>query len=283
MTVQAHRANLSPPQAIGRRNDLENVAIMPDNDTTRTPGTDRILVTGAASGIGRAVALRLLDRGWFVDGIDIAPADIALSHPRYQHLRADLATATGLDAPLSTIAGERYQGLVHAAGILRADDDPDTRGDLGARLWRLHVAAPQRLAETLLPRMPDRRGRIVLVSSRASQGRSGRGLYSASKAGTEGLARALALDCVARGITVNAVAPGPTDTPQLKDKARAAAPVALPPLGRLIAPDEIAATICFLLSQEAGAITGQTLYHCGGLSLAGLTAPAAPIGDRPHV
>lgn len=277
------RANLSPPRASEHRNDLENVAIMPDSDTSRTSRNDRILVTGAASGIGRAVALRLLEQGRFVDGMDIAPADRGVSHPRYRALRADLATAAGIEAALRGLVDQPYGGLVHAAGILRADDDPDTRDDMGARLWRLHVAAPQRLAETLLPGMPDRRGRIVLVSSRASQGRGGRGLYCASKAGSEGLVRALALDCLIRGITVNAVAPGPTDTPQLTDRARAAAPIALPPLGRLIKPDEIAATICFLLSHEAGAITGQTLYHCGGLSLAGLTAPAAPTGDRPHV
>ena len=66
----------------------------------------------------------------------------------------------------------------------------------------------------------------------------------------------------------NDCAPGATDTPQLSDPARAASPVRLPPLGRLISPEEVAATVAFLVGAEAGAITGQTIVQCGGASLA---------------
>ena len=78
----------------------------------------------------------------------------------------------------------------------------------------------------------------------------------------------MALTVMARGITVNAIAPGPVRTAQTTDPNRADAAVALPPMGRLIVPQEIAATVLFLLSDAAGAITGQTLVQCGGLSLA---------------
>jgi NAD(P)-dependent dehydrogenase (short-subunit alcohol dehydrogenase family) len=120
--------------------------------------------------------------------------------------------------------------------------------------------------------MPEGLARIILVSSRAAQGRAGRGYYAASKAALDGLARSLALEHVSRGITINVVAPAATDTPQLRDPARSSASVRPLPIGRVIGPGEVAATIAFLASTEAGAITGQTIYQCGGASLAGVEA-----------
>jgi 3-oxoacyl-[acyl-carrier protein] reductase len=225
----------------------------------------RAIVTGSASGIGRAIAVGLLDLGYSVSGIDIAD-DPDLPGP-YSHLRHDLATSEGLAAALAAVASVPTHILVHAAGIMRGDAAQDIAQDHGAALWTLHVAAPQRLAETVLPNMPDHVGRIVVISSRAAQGRAGRGLYAASKAGSEALVRSLALAVLPRGIAVNAVAPGPVITAQSTDPARADAPVALPPIGRMITPEEIAATVLFLVSGPAGAITGQTLVQCGGLSL----------------
>ncbi|MFZ7208640.1 SDR family oxidoreductase, partial [Bordetella avium] len=114
-------------------------------------------------------------------------------------------------------------------------------------------------------------GRILLVSSRAVLGRAQRLAYAATKSAQIGLARSLAAELVGRGITVNVIAPGAVDTPMLNDPKRGAAPSLDLPLGRLITAREVAATLAFFLSDEAGAITGQTLYVCGGASLGAMT------------
>lgn len=232
------------------------------------------VVTGSCSGIGRAVTMALLGDGYRVIGLDIAAAP-ALGGS-YVHLQRDLSSMEALNtaeaALAAAIGGRETKAFVHSAGVMRGDASPDLAADGGAALWTLHVAAPQRLAALLLPRMRSGDGRIVVISSRASQGRAGRGLYAASKAGSEALVRSLALQTMTRGVTVNAVAPGPVATAQSVDPGRADAPVATPPIGRMIAAEEIAATVLFLLSTAAGAVTGQTIVQCGGLSL----APPAP-------
>lgn len=228
------------------------------------------VVTRTSSGIGRAIAVALLAEGYRITGVDWAAAPDLIGS--YSHLQCDLATEAGLATATAALAMAPAQVFVHAAGQMRTDAAPDVVADRGAALWLLHVVAPHRLAAALLPGMPDGVGRIVLLSSRASQGRAGRGLYAASKAGGEALVRSLALATLHRGITVNAVAPGPVVTAQTADPGRADAPVAKPPIGRMIAAEEIAATVGFLVSAAAGAITGQTLVQCGGLSL----QPPAP-------
>lgn len=226
------------------------------------------VVTGVASGIGRAVVHRFLLAGWRVVGLDIAMPDNLNTYAEV--ITADLSAAQGIETAAAALAGHDPTAFVHAAGVMRADTDPETRTDAGSTLWMLHVGAAHILSHALLPRMPDQLGRIIFVSSRAAQGRPGRGYYAASKAALDGLARSLAAAHVARGITVNVVAPAATDTPQLRDPARSDAPVRPLPIGRLIMPEEVAATIAFLASADAGAITGQTIYQCGGASLAGV-------------
>jgi NAD(P)-dependent dehydrogenase (short-subunit alcohol dehydrogenase family) len=114
--------------------------------------------------------------------------------------------------------------------------------------------------------MPDG-GRIVLIGSRTASGAAGRSQYAASKAALLAMARSWALELAPRGITANVVAPAATDTPMLHDPARSALPPRLPPIGRFIRPEEVAATTAFLLGPEAGAITGQQIVICGGSSL----------------
>lgn len=234
-----------------------------------TNGRPVVLITGASSGIGLATARRFRSDGWYVLGLDITPAED--DTPCHDQVTADLASIEGIETAETLLRDCRATAFVHAAGVMRADDG-ETGADAGSALWCLHVGAAARLSQLLLPAMPDHRGRLVFVSSRAAQGRAGRSYYAASKAALDGLARSIASGQVARGITVNVVAPAATDTAQLRDPARAAAPIRPLPIGRIIRPEEVAATIAFLASAEAGAITGQTVYQCGGASLAGVGA-----------
>ncbi|MCK8785739.1 SDR family oxidoreductase [Roseomonas sp. NAR14] len=219
------------------------------------------LVTGASSGIGAAIAQRLLRDGWRVAGLSRrAPAE---APPGYAHIAADLAEPSGLRAAL---AGLRPTALVHAAGLLRTGRLGELDIAAGESMWRLHVEAAARLADLLLPEMPDG-GRIVLLGSRTATGAAGRSQYAASKAALVGMARSWAAELAPRGITVNVVAPAATETPMLRDPARAGVAPRVPPIGRFIRPEEVAALAAFLLSPEAGAITGQQIVICGGSSL----------------
>ncbi|CAB3731093.1 SDR family NAD(P)-dependent oxidoreductase [Achromobacter piechaudii] len=228
------------------------------------------VLTGAASGIGLALAERLLAAGWQVTGVDIAPAAIT-DNAQYLHLVCDLSDPVALQALCARLDGCNPTAFVHCAGLVRTGGALDTRPEDAALLWSVHGAAPIALVRALAPQLPDGRGRIVLVSSRAVLGRANRLAYAATKSAQIGLARSLAAELIGRGVTVNVIAPGAVDTPMLSDPKRGAAPSVQLPLGRLIEAREVAASIAFFLSDDAGAITGQTLYVCGGASLGSMT------------
>lgn len=224
----------------------------------------RALVTGSSSGIGLAVARRLLDDGWRVLGLDVAPA--AIDHPRFEPATVDLTDGTALSNALARVG--TLQAVVHAAGILR----PASLGNLdsahGESMWRLHVQAATQLANALLPAMAQAgHGRMVLIGSRVARGVAGRSQYAATKAAVASLARSWAAEVVTRGVTVNVVAPAATQTAMLTDPERQGTPSRLPPIGRLIQPEEVASLVAYLLSPMAVAITGQEIQICGGTSL----------------
>lgn len=222
------------------------------------------VVTGATGGIGLAIVQRLLDAGWQVAGLDIGPA--VARHAAYRHITVDLCDEAATRLALDSCKPAR--ALVHAAGIMRVGPLTQLDPADGERMWKLHVDVAVRLAQILTPDMAERgEGRVVLVGSRTAQGMPGRSQYAASKAALVALARSWAAELAPQGVTVNVVSPAATQTGMLQDPARAASAPRMPPIGRLIQPEEVAALVEFLLSPQAAAITGQDIAICGGASL----------------
>ncbi|WP_432727468.1 SDR family NAD(P)-dependent oxidoreductase [Variovorax sp. W6] len=223
------------------------------------------VVTGSSGGIGRAIASHLLDAGWRVSGLDLAAPTLS-SRTGFSHVAVDLGDAGAIARTAAAL--QDADALVHAAGVLRVGPLGELDHAGGELMWRLHVDAATRLADALVPAMAARgKGRVVFIGSRVAQGLPGRGQYAATKAALIALARSWAAEVAARGVTVNVVSPGATQTSMLQDPARAGSAPRLPPIGRLIQPEEIAALAGFLLSPQAAAITGQDIPICGGSSL----------------
>lgn len=236
------------------------------------------VVTGAGAGIGRATASALVRKGALVFAVDRAAGwldDLADGHDSVVPVIADVR---GDDLPerLAELVSESGGGLdvlAHVAGCYRRSTlhtaDPASLDELFA----LHVVAPSVLTRALLPALEKAAGAIVMVSStfghRASRTAAG---YAASKAAVESLTRSWAIELAPRGIRVNAVAPGPTETGILSAAGMSADALAAQrdaerdrvPLGRIGDPAEIAGWISALA--EPGWMTGQVISVDGGLS-----------------
>jgi 3-oxoacyl-[acyl-carrier protein] reductase len=206
---------------------------------------EHCVITGSSSGIGLALSKRLLAKGWKVTGLDMAGPSETLSSSQYFHEQIALEDPTALELVCADLAKSTVTAIVHCAGIVRASSIEELSREDAALMWKVHVDAGMFLVSRLSRNMPNSRGRIVLVSSRAVLGRANRAAYSASKSALIGLARALAAEFVTRGITVNVVAPGATDTPMLRDPKRGLPPMSTLPMGRLITAEEVSASIEF--------------------------------------
>ncbi|CAN7246048.1 SDR family NAD(P)-dependent oxidoreductase [Arthrobacter sp. LjRoot78] len=223
--------------------------------------TKHAVVTGCSSGIGLAITRRLLADGWAVTGLSRSSTSL---DGEFEWLQADLAEPESLP---EAVAGLRpADALVHAAGFQRTAPLGSLDPSALAGMFTVHVAAASALANALVPSMPDG-GRVLLLGSRTSTGMPGKSHYAATKAALMGLGRTWAQELAPRGITVNVLSPGPTDTPMLNDPGRSATPVKLPALGALVDPEDVAALAAFLLGPHGKSITGQNYVICGGASL----------------
>lgn len=220
------------------------------------------IVTGASSGIGEAIVKRLLAEGWHVTGL--SRREVECGHPNFTSLSVDMSDNVTLSAALATLPVP--QAIVHAAGMMAAAPLGELDPAVSARLWGLHIHAAEILFNHFAPRM-SAGGRLIAIGSRTSRGAAGRSQYVATKAALVGMVRSWAAELAPRGITANVVAPGATQTPMLSAPGRQTSPPKMPPMGRLIAPEEVAAMVNYLLSAEAAPITGQELVLCGGASL----------------
>ena len=234
-----------------------------------TSAEERVLVTGAARGVGAAIADRCRADGFQVISIDLEPAD-----------GADLALTADLTDPASTeraleqaLAGGPITRLVNNVGTVRpAGVNEQTDDDLDAVLT-LNLRCALRCTQALLPGMTAAGfGRIVSLSSRAALGKPLRSAYAASKAGILGMTRVWALELAGLGITANALAPGPIATELFEranppDSPRTADLISSIPVGRLGRPEDVAHAAAFFLDERSGFFTGQTLHACGGMTV----------------
>ncbi len=235
------------------------------------------LVTGASRGIGRAIAQGLAARGATVvaaargDHAAGTVADIQAAGGRAEAATLDVTGAEAIDRLIAELVDRlgRIDILVNNAGIAR--DQlllRMKRDDWDAVLATNLTAAYGCIQAALKPMIRQRSGRIVNVSSVVGQtGNAGQANYAASKAGLIGLTKAVALEVATRNITVNAVAPGLIETDMTRSVPASAQQgwQARIPLGRLGTPEDVAAAVVFLASDEAAYITGHVLAVNGGM------------------
>ncbi|GAB3609300.1 MULTISPECIES: SDR family NAD(P)-dependent oxidoreductase [Humibacter] len=252
--------------------------------TPRFPQARTAILTGAASprGIGQATANYLAERGWNIGVVDLDDSEskaVAQSIAERYGVKAvgvgaDVADEAAVDVAFDTLEAELPQlvALVNLAGISSPDAYLEVSSEEWDRVIRINLTGvhhvTRRAAQTMVK---NELGRIVSLSSVSAQrggGTYSKAAYSAAKAGVIGLTRAAARELGQYGVTVNAIAPGPINTDIMggplteERKARMATDGVLNRIGE---PLDVAAAVSYLISEDAGFVTGHTLNVDGGL------------------
>ena len=238
------------------------------------------VVTGAGSGIGRAIALALAEQG---DTVVVADLDLqaaektAAERPdRLFPMTVDVADRAQVDALRDRVTAEVGVAnvLVNAAGWDRTDQFLNATTEFAEKVVAINYLGPVHMCSAFLPGMVEagNGGRVVNLASDAGRvGSAGESIYAGAKGGVIALSKSLAREMARYRINVNCVCPGPTDTPlfQAQSEKLKEALVKAIPFRRLARPEEVAAPVLFFASESASFITGQVISVSGGLTMAG--------------
>jgi 2-hydroxycyclohexanecarboxyl-CoA dehydrogenase len=240
-----------------------------------------VIVTGAASGIGKATAFLLARKGAsvFIGDVDeaggrTAAAEGAAERLAIEYLPLDLTDPPSIEVFAAAVHQRvgRVDGLVNGAGWDQIQPFLENPPEMWDRIIAINLMGAVRLTRDLLPPMVEaREGKIVNISSDAGRvGSMGETVYAAAKGGLIAFTKSLARELARYQINVNCVCPGPTDTPLFQrqpERIKEALTRAIP-FRRIAQPIEIAQTVLFFLSGRSDYITGQVLSVSGGLTMA---------------